>query len=249
MSAANESRAYIIGAVENGGLNLVYEGHPRESMSSRIRMVAALAIVFECWFVVALVALHLLRPDLAPSRTMISRFAIGPYGSLMTSAFVAAGLADLMLLVVLLRVGPRAIAARAAELFLGVAAVGLVISAIFPMDVPPAPTTNVGSIHEASFMVNVACSLVAPLLLAISSGSDIRWRPFRRTAWWLSVALFVAFGLQVATIIFRSNYGVANKLFVAAAVIWAVAVAFRARAITDRPGCFVQDRTANELFI
>lgn len=196
------------------------------------RQLAVLAMGFESWFVVALIALHVLRPDLAPSRTMISRYAIGPYGSLMTSAFVAAAMADLMLLLGLLRVGPRTRSAWAAEVLLGIAVVGLLTSAAFPMDVPPASTTLAGRIHEASFMANVPCSLLAPLLLAISFGGDVRWRTFRHTAWVLALALAVAFLLQVATIRVRSNYGVANQLFVACAVIWVFAVALRMRTIS-----------------
>ena len=201
-------------------------------MRGGARQLAALTMAFESWFVIALITLHILRPDLAPSRTMISRYAVGPYGSLMTSAFVAAAIADLMLLLGLLRVGPPARSARWAEVLLGIAVVGLLTSALFPMDVPPAPATLAGSIHEASFMVNVACSLLATLLLATSFGSDVRWRPFQRTAWALTLAEVVAFVLQVVTIAVRSNYGVANKLFVASAVIWVFAVALRMRAIS-----------------
>ena len=196
------------------------------------RQIATLAVAFESWFVIALIALHILRPDLALSRTMISRYAVGPYGGIMTSAFVAAAAADLMLLLGLLRVGPPVRSARAAEVLLGIAVVGLLTSAVFPMDVPPAPPTLAGSIHEASFMVNVPCSLIAPLLLAMSFGSDVRWHPFRRTAWALSLVQIVAFVLQVVTIVVRSNYGVANQLFVASMVIWLFAVGLRMREIS-----------------
>src|SRR5512142_2996009 len=141
-------------------------------MRGEARWPAALAIAFESWFVIALVTLHLLRPDLALSRTMISRYAVGPHGGFMTSAFVAAALADLMLLLGLLRVGPLVRSARVAEVLLGIAVVGLLTSAAFPMDVPPAAATLGGRIHEASFMANVPCSVLVPLLLAISFGSD-----------------------------------------------------------------------------
>jgi hypothetical protein len=201
-------------------------------MRGGARQFAALTMAFESWFVLALIALHLLRPDLAPSRTMISRYAVGPHGSLMTSAFVAAALGDLMLLLGLLRVGPSARSARVAEVLLGIAVVGLLTSAVFPMDVSPALATLTGRIHEASFMVNVPCSLLATLLLSTSFGSDARWRPFRRTAWALTLAVVVAFGLQVVTIVVRSNYGVANKIYVASAVSWVFAVALRMRTIS-----------------
>lgn len=164
---------------------------------------------------------------------MISRYAIGPHGSLMTSAFVATAVADLMLLFGLLRVGPSVRTARLAEVLLGIAVVGLLTSAVFPMDLPHAPVTLAGRLHEASFNVNVPCTLLVPLLLATSFGSDVRWRPFRRTAWVLALIELLAFVLQVATIILHSNYGLANQLFVASAVIWLFAVALHMRAISQ----------------
>jgi len=201
-------------------------------MTGRARQLAALAMAFESWLVIALITLHILRPDLAPSRTMISRYAVGPYGGLMTSAFVAAAIAGLMLLLGLLRVGPRTPSARVAEVLLGIVVLGLLTSAVFPMDVR-APATLTGSIHEASFMVNVPCSLLAAVLLSTSFGSDARWRPFRRTAWVLTLAQVLALALQVATIVMRSNYGWANQLFVTTSVIWLFAVALRMRAISS----------------
>jgi uncharacterized protein DUF998 len=201
-------------------------------MRGGARQLAVLAMAFEAWFVIALIALHILRPDLAPSRTMISRYAVGPYGGLMTSAFVAAAIADLMLLLGLLRVGPTALGARAAEVVLGIRMVGLLTSAVFPMDVPPAPATLAGSIHEVSFMVNVPCSVLAALLLATSLGSDARWRPFRRTAWALTLAEVVTFVLTVVAIRVHRNYGVISQLYAATLVIWVFAVALRMRAIS-----------------
>jgi hypothetical protein len=133
------------------------------------RRLAELAIAFEGVFVLALCALHLLRPELAPARHMISEYAVGPFGWLMTSAFVAAALACFSLFLGLLRDGPESRIARVAEVLLAVAVVGLLASAIFPMDVHP-PHTRSGSIHEASFLVNVSCILLAALLLALSYG-------------------------------------------------------------------------------
>jgi hypothetical protein len=43
---------------------------------------------------VALIALHILKPELHPSRTMISRYALGPYGWIMALCFAAFGMAS-----------------------------------------------------------------------------------------------------------------------------------------------------------
>ena len=80
---------------------------PRPAVRDRGTLrLALLAMAFETWFVLVLVVLHLLRRDLPPGRTMISQYAVGPYGALMASAFVALALALLMLVLGLLRDGP-----------------------------------------------------------------------------------------------------------------------------------------------
>ncbi len=197
--------------------------------SAGSRQLALLAMVFESWFVIALIALHILRPDLKFTRSMISQYALGPHGGLMTSAFVAAAMGYLMLLLALIRTGPAVPSARLGELLLAVSVLGLLTSAVFPMDASASVRTQAGRLHEASFMVNVSCSLISALLLSVSFGSDARWRPFVRTAWVLSLAQVVALVLQVVTIVARNNWGVANRLFVVTVVIWVFAVASQSR--------------------
>ena len=204
---------------------------PRPAVRDRGTLrLALLAMAFETWFVLALVVLHLLRRDLPPGRTMISQYAVGPYGALMASAFVALALALLMLVLGLLRDGPRSWAARIAEVLLGIAVVGLVISAAFPMDIRP-PRTLSGKLHDISFLVNVTSSLLASALLSASFGSDPRWRPLRGAALAMVAAQVAAFVAQIVTIVTRNHWGVANRLFVLTMVIWFFAVALRLRVV------------------
>jgi Protein of unknown function (DUF998) len=51
----------------------------------------------------ALAILHLVRPDLEPSSHMISEYAIGPHGYLMTLSFAAFAISSVSLFVALLR--------------------------------------------------------------------------------------------------------------------------------------------------
>ena len=51
----------------------------------------------------ALAILHLVRPDLEPSSHMISEYAIGPHGYLMTLSFAAFAISSATLFVALLR--------------------------------------------------------------------------------------------------------------------------------------------------
>ena len=55
------------------------------------RLLAAASIALSLIGVGAVVALHVLRPELAPVSHRLSEYAIGRYGGLMTAAFVCVG--------------------------------------------------------------------------------------------------------------------------------------------------------------
>src|SRR5512145_1170555 len=90
----------------------------------------------------ALLLMHVLRPDLSPPSHMISEYAVGPFGWLMQTVFVGLSLGCAALLLGLLRNGPTSIGARLGVSLLAIASVGLIVSAIYPMDLPGAPSTR-----------------------------------------------------------------------------------------------------------
>jgi Protein of unknown function (DUF998) len=75
----------------------------------------------------------------APGTTFISGYAVGPYGWVMTTAWLAASGGCLMLLLGLTRSGPRSGAARLGTLLMGILSLGLLITAIFPPSKKGAP--------------------------------------------------------------------------------------------------------------
>jgi hypothetical membrane protein len=147
--------------------------------TSRSTFSATTAIVCFVYGALALLIMHVLRPEY--SSHMVSDYAVGPYGWVMTSCFLAMSIGCLMLLLGLFRSGPASRVARIGAFLLGIASVGLVISAIFPTDVKR-PVTHSGYIHFISFLVNVGSILLAAVLLSLSFGSDSRWRTYQRTA-------------------------------------------------------------------
>ncbi len=55
---------------------------------------ALLAIGGVLYFIMAVVILHLLRPDLNPITHAVSNYAVGPFGFLMTSAFFVLAMSE-----------------------------------------------------------------------------------------------------------------------------------------------------------
>ena len=182
----------------------------------------------------ALLLLHLLRPDLAPANHMISEYAVGTFGWVMQSVFVGLSFGCAALLIGLAFNGPTSIAARLGILLLGIASVGLIVSAIYPMDLPGSPATRAGEMHDLSFMVNVGSIALAIVLLTASFGSDLRWRSFRRTSIVLFSLIALAFVLQFLTLHKGAPYGLANRFFIAVVLAWLIATSIRLRNLARR---------------
>ncbi len=188
------------------------------------------AIACFAYFAFALLLLHALRPDRALATTWISGYAIGPYGWVMTTAWLAASSGCLMLLLGLARSGPRSGAARFGTLLMGILSLGLLITAIFPPGKKGEPSIS-GEIHSITFLVNVVCILLASVLLSVGFGSDARWRAFWRTAATLASLLVFAFVLQFLTAYFEVLYGLANRFFATVLILWLLAISLQLRAV------------------
>lgn len=203
------------------------------SHPDRPRRFAEVAIVCFSYFIVALVLLHLLRPDYTPVDHMISDYAVGRFGWVMTTAFVAASAGCLALGLGMAAVGPRSIAGRCAVLLLWVTAAGLLTTAIFPTDLETAASTTTGDIHTASFLVNVVSVNLCALLFAFSFQQSDAWRSFRWTGLGLALALLAAFIAQFLTLHRDAPYGLTNRLFVAVLMVWFLMTAAHLRRVAN----------------
>lgn len=190
---------------------------------------ASLATAGFAWFVFAVLAMHVLRPDYEPARHFLSDYAVGRFGGVMTSAFLALAAGCLGLALGLLRAGPPAWPARAGAVLLLVAAAGLVVTARFETDLPGQPFTRSGDLHELSFLVNVASLMLAAVLLTLAFAADPRWRAHRPVAAALLAAVLVAFALQFRAIRSHGPVGLYNRAFAGLLVAWLLATALRLR--------------------
>src|ERR1700686_4542618 len=96
---------------------------------------ALIAIGGILYFVVAVVALHVLRSELNPTRRAVSNYAVGPFGLLMTSAFFTLALSEFALALGLTRSLTTSRRAFISVLLLNLAGAGMVVTGIFPGDV------------------------------------------------------------------------------------------------------------------
>lgn len=183
------------------------------------------------YFTVVLILLHGLRPDYTPVDHMISDYAVGRFGWVMTTAFVAMAVGCLTLGFAMARVGPKSFPARAAVLLLWVATLGVLVTATFPTDLETAATTATGNIHTASFLVNVISLVLGALLFAVSFYRSEDWRDYRWIGLALAIALLAAFIAQFLTLHRGAPYGLTNRLFVSVLMVWFLATARQLRRV------------------
>lgn len=192
---------------------------------------AALALI-------ALAALHLLKPDIHPSRTMISQYALGRHGWVMALCFAAFGAASGCLVAALIAYVPSLLG-RIGLAFLLAAAIGLAMAARFPMDAVSTPreqTSFTGRMHGIAFMIGVPCQILAVLLLSLALGNQAGHASLPLLALTAVVWLSLAAMMTVMLIVGPGKapnpkgperfLGVPNRLFMVAYGVWLLVVAW-----------------------
>jgi uncharacterized protein DUF998 len=136
-------------------------------------MIAArIAIGTAALALIALAALHVLKPDLDPRRTMISQYALGQFGWVMALCFASFAAASACLCIALFGRAPSG-HGLVGLAFLCAAAVGLAMAALFPMDpvsTLPAEMSFTGRMHGVAFLIGVPSQVLSVLLLSIALG-------------------------------------------------------------------------------
>jgi len=190
---------------------------------------------FFLYFVAALLLLHVLRPDYTIIDHMISDYAVGRFGWIMTTAFLSLSMGCLALAVGLFLDGPTSWLGRIGAALLVVAFAGLIVTALFPTDLETVPSTPTGDIHTLSFQVNVVSVFLSTICLGLSYGGSPRWRRHRTPALVFAGLLVVAFVAQFLTLHRGAPYGITNRLFVAVLMAWLISNSLWLKAVLIRP--------------
>lgn len=183
-------------------------------------MTLTLALVFTLYTAAALVAMHVIQRDVDPLLQPISAYALGRGGFFFSIALTAWGASGWLLAAALANRGPRL-----AQSLLWVFGAGLMIAAVFPMDVPFPPTSWTiralswrGIVHIIGASLSSLSFPVAALILA-PSFPDAR---FLRT-------IAVASALAVAAVFLLPFvdvrwFGFAQRAMAANVLAWLVLV-------------------------
>jgi hypothetical protein len=190
--------------------------------------LGAIALATAC--VGGVIVLHLRRPDLDPLRHVLSEYANGPFGGVMTAVFYAVGVACAALGWRLRTALRWRGATTATPVLLLLAGAGMVLAGAFEVGLPAAPETVDETIHSLASIGAFVALVVAMVLFAVACGHDEDWRPFQRTASALA-------GLAVAAAALSPLAdgtpwtGVAQRVLAGTVVAWLLLTARRVRSI------------------
>jgi hypothetical membrane protein len=178
-----------------------------EAISTRAARLAIAAIVS---YQILLIALIFLRPDMAPSWHTISEWAIGPYGWIMSAAFLISALSYAALFV-MLRSQLHGILGRIGLGILLICTIGAGGVGIFTTDPMPLhfPLSTRGTLHAIFGTSQLVLLPFAALLINLSLVRNKEaWRPARRVLLWTAgLPLFGFLSFAVYSIIFLFPLG------------------------------------------
>ena len=205
-------------------------GSPRAVESSGYRATGASLIAtvlaLLCFFGVML--LHLFRGDVDPVRQVMSEYANGTHGLIMTVVFYAFGLSSLALAFRLSRAIERRWAAILIPVLLGAAGISLIASGVFEVERPLVPDTLEEIVHSNASVTAFVLLITAMLLFSPASRGDDRWHKFRLTSTVLAV---VAAAAAIATLLTAQTgwSGAVQRLLALSVLLWLVLAAFHLR--------------------
>jgi hypothetical protein len=168
-----------------------------------MRSQAYVAIVAAVATPLLLVCLRLLSPEFDPSYRMISEYALGSYGWLLSMTFLAWGISSCALALAL-RSRVRTRGGRVGLAFLVAAGLGQALASVFDI--------RNDLMHNLAGALGILGMPVAALLVTVSLGRNPDWAPVRRRLLLLAHLTWIARILLVATFVllvwsFMATYG------------------------------------------
>jgi hypothetical protein len=177
---------------------------------------------------VGIMVLHAVRSDVDPLHDVMSHYANGSRGPLMSVVFYAFGLSAIALGIRLRGAIERHSITRAFPVLMVLAGLGLLAAGVFEVDRPLAPHTVQEAIHSNAAVAAFVMLVVAMLLFALACWGDDRWWSLR----WVSMGLaLTAAGAAVATQLARGagTSGAVQRVLAGAVLAWFLMTAVHVR--------------------
>jgi Protein of unknown function (DUF998) len=188
--------------------------------------LAAILLALLCFGAVML--LHALRGEINPLRQVMSEYANGSHGFIMTVVFYGFGLSSLALAFRLRRAINRPGITRPFPLLLALAGVGLIASGVFEVERALVPDTIEEMIHSNASVIAFMLLITSMLLFSLATRTDARWRSFRWTS--TTLALVGAVAAMATPLSAGTGWsGAVQRLLGLAVLLWLMLTALHVR--------------------
>ena len=193
---------------------------------SRFFLISILGIVL---YVILDAVAQILPPHYSPIRQAESDLAIGKYGFIMTINFVNRSLLSLAFIFGFLQMldlaGVPRQKFRAGTILLGIWAVGALLLAAFPTDVPSTPVSLHGAIHLIVALIAFIAGAFGTLAISSRLEGNNVLQSLKRIAMPLSVLVLIfwviEFGLTFAVPHLNARFGgLTERLFLGSVLLW-----------------------------
>jgi len=175
--------------VERNEMNAVV---PNSDPSRISRPAAQLAIVAAVAALLSLASLHVLSPEFNPSWRMVSEYANGHYGWVLSLMFVTWGTSTLAL-VVAIRSEVRTTPIKIGLVVLTLAGIGEAMAA--PFDI------NHDTLHGLAGVLGIGGLPITAMLISVGLGRTAAWAPARRSLLWTANLTWMSVVLLAATFV------------------------------------------------
>jgi hypothetical membrane protein len=203
---------------------------PRGSVSRRLFWIVVAEVVL---YVVLDVIAQLLPPHYSPVTQAESDLAVGPYGFVMTINFVNRGVLSIVFLYALIRTVRDEVNGwaplRSGVAFFSIWAVGALLLAAFPTDVPNLPLSWHGALHLVVALVAFFGGAVGVFALADHFGESESLKRAKRFAFPFSILVVLLFVVEIfgGFLVHRisTEYGgLTERLFLGSVLAWVLVV-------------------------
>jgi hypothetical membrane protein len=209
-----------------------------EQLAANSRVAGCASLVASVAALVLLAVLHVLSPEFDPSWRMVSEYALGNYGWVLSLMFVAWALSSWALAFAIWS-QIKTVAGRIGLVFLVAAGVGEAMASVFDINHP---------LHSLAAAIGILSLPVAAMLISTSLARTLTWSAARKMLLWTANLTWVSVLLMVATFILLivtynqaggdmtsqvavlpsgviTVVGWANRLLIVVYCVWAMVVA------------------------
>jgi len=204
------------------------------------KIAAAASILATAYFVTAAVVAHVVMRQYNFFSDYISDYAVGPWGWIYGSAFLASAIGCFALAAALVLLIPSQALSRIGVVLLMLVGASFVIDFAFPTDILPpgaSPKTGAGVVHLLDALLGWVLFAVGSVLISSRLRRDPYWKPWQpllTALAWLSALLLAAL---VGVVISKAPFGgLAEKLFILDRNVWALAMGVLAFMAPDCAG-------------